>query len=73
MGGHMNNAAYVRMLAGLFSTEERKAREVREFEVHYRTSCYEGDTLRIERRTTEDALELRAIKGDQTILMARIL
>ena len=73
MGGHMNNAAYVRMLAGLFSTAERKAREVREAEVHYRAPCYEGDTLRIERRHTADALEMRAMSGDQTILLARML
>ncbi|MBR1659529.1 MAG: hypothetical protein IJ705_04360 [Oscillospiraceae bacterium] len=73
MGGHMNNAAYVRMLAGLFSTQERSARELREAEVHYRASCYEGETLRIERRDVGGALEMRASVEERLVLLARFI
>lgn len=74
MGGHMNNAAYVRMIAGLFPVTEWNAMDVKELEVHYRASCYEGDTLLLCRRRAEDgALELRAALPNETVIMlARI-
>lgn len=74
MGGHMNNAQYVRMLAGLFSAAEWNAMDPKEVEVHYRAQCYEGSTLLLQRRTAEDgALELRAApEGGATVLLARI-
>ena len=73
MGGHMNNAAYVRMLAGLFSTAQRQALAPREVEIHYRDPCYEGDALCIFRRSVGDgALELRATAGEAPVIQAYI-
>ena len=75
MGKHMNNVAYVRMLAGLFPTEEWNAMDPREAELHYRSQCHEGDELLLQKRTAPDgALEIRAALADgTTILLARIV
>lgn len=73
MGRHMNNAAYVRMFAGRFTTAQREAAPVTECEIHYRTACYEGDVLRLQKRRTEDALELRALTDSgETVVLARV-
>ncbi|MBR1497805.1 MAG: hypothetical protein IJ617_09285 [Oscillospiraceae bacterium] len=72
MGGHMNNAAYARMLAGLFSTAQRRALAPREVEIHYRAACYEGDRLSVERRQLGNTLELRVISGGAVAALARI-
>lgn len=74
LGGHMNNAAYVRAFAGAFSSEEWKALRVHEAEAASRAPCYEGDTLRLQRRSADGALELRAsLPGGKTVLHARVL
>ncbi len=74
MGRHMNNVAYVRMLAGLFSTEVREHNPIRELEIHYRSACYEGDVLSLCQKDTGDrSLALRAAAGedDRTVVLAR--
>ena len=76
MGRHMNNVAYVRMLAGLFSVPQRESREVRELEIHYRSACYEGERLELRQREPEAGiLEFSAAAaGDgRTVVLARIL
>lgn len=73
LGGHMNNVAYVRMLAGRFTVAEWAALPLREAEMHYRASCYEGDVLALQKRTAEDgATELRALSGKEQIFLARL-
>ena len=73
MGGHMNNTAYVRMLADLFPVAQWNELDPREIEVHYRAACYEGDTLLLQKRNLEGKLELRAgLEDGTTILLARI-
>lgn len=73
LGGHMNNAAYVRMIAGMFRVSEWNALPLREVEAHYRAACYEGDTLSVKKRTAEDgAIELRALSGENLIFLARL-
>ncbi len=46
-GNHMNNAAYVRMIFSLYTTEELKEMDLSEMEMLYLSSCYEGETLKI--------------------------
>lgn len=53
IGSHMNNVAYIRMLFGAFSSEEREKTALRELEVAYKTQCYEGDILTLCRRKGE--------------------
>ena len=73
LGGHMNNVAYVRMLAGMFTVAEWDALSLREAEVHYRASCYEGNVLALQKRTAEDgAIELRALSGEEQVFLARL-
>lgn len=72
VGGHMNNAAYVRALLGAFSTEERKALRIGRMDVIFRTPCFEGETLELQRRETESGLDLRIEKEGGTALLARI-
>ncbi len=75
LGGHMNNAAYVRALAGQFSCRVWQAMDLRELEIAYRASCYEGETLIWQSRREEDgSLSLRGAKEDgQTAVLARLL
>ena len=74
LGGHMNNAAYLRALAGLFSCEEWQGMDVRELEIAYRASCYEGDTLIWQKRDDGGTLSLRAALPDgKTVVLARIV
>ncbi len=74
LGGHMNNAAYIRALAGLFSCETWQGMNVRELEIAYRAACHEGDTLLWQSRADGNVLALRAALPDgKTIALARIV
>jgi len=72
LGGHMNNVAYVRALAGAFSTGEWDAMDVGELEVHFKASCYEGETLELQRRQRDGFTEVRMSAGGKTVILARI-
>ena len=64
LGQHMNNAAYVHALFGVLSCQQLAAMSIREMDILFRTSCYEGDTLSIRRRETPDGPELGILKED---------
>ncbi len=73
LGGHMNNAAYVRALAGLFSSHEWNGMHIRDVEMLFRSPCYEGDTLCFYRQQTDKGLALQASLPDgREILLALI-
>lgn len=74
LGGHMNNAAYLRVLASLFSCETWQGMNVREAEIAYRAACHEGDTLCWQKRPDGGALALRAALPDgRTIALIRLV
>ena len=74
LGGHMNNAAYLRALASLFSCEAWQGMNLREAEISYRAACYEGDTLCWQKRAEDGALALRAALPDgKTIALVRLV
>lgn len=74
LGGHMNNVAYVRALAGAFSCKEWQGMNIRELEIAYRASCHEGDTLVWQKSADGDTVSLRAALPDgKTIALARIV
>ena len=74
IGRHMNNAAYLRALAGTFSTERWQGMDIRELEIAYRAPCYEGDTLIWQKREEGDTLTLRAaLPEGKTIAQVRIV
>lgn len=64
LGGHMNNAAYVRAVIGAFTTGQLREMNISEMEVNFRAPCYEGDVLEIRARKTEQGLEVGAIRAD---------
>ena len=73
LGGHMNNAAYVRALAGLFPSREWNGMRIRDVDVLFRSPCYEGNTLLFYRQQTGEDLALRAALPDgREVLLALI-
>ncbi len=73
LGGHMNNVAYLRALAAAFSVSEWQGMNLRELEIAYRASCFEGDTLIWEKQESGGDLSLRAALPDgKTIVLARL-
>ena len=72
LGGHMNNAAYARAIAGAFSTAAWNALDIREMEIAFRAPCFEGEALRIQRRQGDNAVDLRLSRAEKTVALARI-
>ena len=72
VGGHMNNVAYVRALAGAFSTKEWEELNVKELEIHFKASCYEGQTIDLQRRRRDGGLDVRMSVEGKTVTLARI-
>ena len=72
LGGHMNNAAYIRAMLSAFSSAELKALSIGKMDVIFRSPCFEGETLSLQRRNSEIGLELRIVKEGGTALLARI-
>ncbi len=67
LGDHMNNAAYVRALAGTFSLRDWQAMDPAELEIAYRTPGREGEVLLWQKRLQPDgSLSLRAAREDGT-------
>lgn len=73
LGGHTNNAAYVRAIAGAFSSKEWQALNPREMEVAFRSPCFEGETLEIQRRDSDEGVDVRLSRDERTIVVARIV
>lgn len=59
-GGHMNNIAYIRAIAGLFPAKEWQEKKISEMEIHYKTPCFEGDVLTFQIKAAGDTLQLAA-------------
>ena len=72
VGGHMNNAAYLRALFGAFSNRELEALDIRTVDAVFRASCFEGEELSFARRERDGATEVRISRGEDTILLARL-
>lgn len=70
LGGHMNNVAYVKALFGTFSTKELDELKIKDCEVCYKNSCYEGDDLVFYRRAKNSHLEIvvKNQRGEVAIL-----
>ncbi len=73
IGGHMNNAAYIRALIGSLKNADLQSASIRKMDVIFRASCYEGDLLSLQKRTSDGATDFRLAKDDATILLARMI
>ena len=72
VGGHMNNVAYVRCLAGAFSTKEWDELNVRDLEIHFKASCYEGQVIEMQRRERDGGTDIRMSVAGKTAVLARM-
>lgn len=61
---HMNNVAYIRAFFSAFSCKEIEEMDLTSLEIIYRIQCFEGEVLSIRKRTSEDGMELGAVKED---------
>lgn len=74
LGGHMNNAAYIRACAGAFSCREWQEPEIAGAEAVFRAPCFEGDRLILQKRSGEGALDLRAsLPEGKTVFLMRLV
>ena len=59
VGGHMNNSAYLRAAASLFSTDIWKGHDIEDIQVLFRTPCYEGDQLTMWERDINNGCQFK--------------
>lgn len=72
VGRHMNNTAYVRALIGSLSNAELAALNISRIDVIFRTPCYEGQKLILQKRAAEKGLDIRMSRSGETVLLASI-
>jgi acyl-ACP thioesterase len=60
----MNNVNYVRTVLGCFSCEELARMDIRSLDLQFLNQCYEGETVSIRRRMTEQGMELAVLNGE---------
>ncbi len=68
-GGHMNNIAYIRALASVFPSDEWKRMSITEMEVHYKSQCFEGDVLTLQKKTVGDYTQICFKRPDGKIAL----
>ena len=59
-GGHMNNVAYLRAFASLYSAKEWQNLNLTDIEIHYKTSAFEGNTLTFQKKQEGDETQVVA-------------
>lgn len=73
LGGHMNNAAYPRMIFGFFSAARMEELDWTDMEICYRAPCYEGERLKLLLREGEDGLDIGVFRPDgRTAALSRL-
>ncbi|MBQ9686797.1 MAG: hypothetical protein IJV41_09700 [Oscillospiraceae bacterium] len=72
VGGHMNNAAYLRALFSCWSSAEVNAMDIHSIDVSFRASCFEGETLQLRRLDMPGCTDICISRGDDTVLLVRI-
>jgi len=74
VGGHMNNGAYPAALFASFSNAQIAAMDIKSIDLVFRTSCFEGDELVLQKKEAADGsgLDLRMASERGTALLAHI-
>lgn len=72
VGGHMNNAAYVRALFASFTNAELAGLDISRMDVIFRAPCFEEDELKVYRRRDEDGLSLKMEREGMTAILAKM-
>lgn len=70
-GGHMNNVNYVRALLGCFTCAQLEEMDIKELDMQFIQQCYEGDTIRFVKRSSENAImEVAALNEEGSVCFA---
>ena len=72
VGGHMNNAAYLRAMFGTFSSSELNAMKIRSVDALFRSPCFEGDELLWQRLEVSGGMHIRASCREKTVFLASL-
>ena len=72
VGGHMNNAAYVRALFAAFSNAELENMDIARMDVIFRAPCYEGDELKVWRRAEADGFAMKMEREGKPAILAKV-
>ncbi len=67
-GGHMNNAAYIRALASVFSSEQWNEMDISDIEITYKNQCYEGDNLQLRKLETTEGTVIGFLLPDGKVI-----
>ena len=59
-------------LLGCFSSEELGTMDPNMIEVIYRSPCFEGDVLQVQKKQTENGLLFRFSRGEKSVLLGMI-
>ena len=72
-GGHMNNVNYVRTMLGCFSCRELAEMDIKGLDMQFLHQCYEGETISIRRRNTDDRTEIGILSSEGITAFAAVL
>ena len=73
IGNHMNNVAYIRAMLSMLSTERRKALDIKNMDVSFRSPSYEGEELGVFLRENEGFRDIGMLHSDgKSAALARI-
>ena len=67
LGGHMNNVAYCRALMSMLTSKEAETLFPGTIELQYRSSIYEGDKVRVLKRSSDSKKEFYFVKEDGSV------
>lgn len=72
LGGHMNNAAYLRAMLGRFDTAQLAALDISQIDLVFRAPCFESDELELYSRAGEAGLDLAFFREGKPAFLARL-
>lgn len=72
-GRHMNNVAYVRAIEGLFTSDEIEKMDIHDFEIHYKQSCFEGDTITFIMKKEDNRRIIKGVLEDASVAVIAVI
>lgn len=72
-GRHMNNVAYVRAVEGLFSSAEIDEMNIKDFEIQYKKSCFEGDTITFIMKKEDNKRIIKGVLADSSVAVVAVI
>ncbi|MBO6060565.1 MAG: hypothetical protein J6P98_00420 [Clostridia bacterium] len=72
VGGHMNNAAYVKALFSGFTNAQLSGMDIARMDVIFRAPCFEGDVLKVFRRRDEEGFSLKMEREGKPAILAKM-